>query len=101
MKIKQDKPLHPGDFIRRTFLDPFNICRNQVANKLCVNPSTFNRLINCKSNVVPSMALRLSIVFGRSPESWLMMQHNYDLKKVQKLIDLSQCEPIDFESFKN
>lgn len=47
------------------------------------------------------MALRLSIVFGRSPESWLMMQNNYDLKKEQKLIDLSQCEPVDFDSFKN
>lgn len=101
MKLDQDKPLHPGEFIRRTYLEPFCININQVADKLCVNSSTINRLINCKSRVVPSMALRLSIVFGRSPESWLMMQNNYDLKKEQKLIDLSQCEPVDFDSFKN
>lgn len=96
MKIEQHKPLHPGEFIKRAFLDPFNLSVNQVANKLCVNTSTLSRIINCKSKVMPSMALRLSIVIGRSPESWLMMQHNYDLKKEQKLIDLSECKPIEF-----
>lgn len=96
MSIKQFKPLHPGEFIRRTYLDPFDLGINEVAKKLGVNSSTFSRLINCQSNVVPAMALRLSKVIGRSPESWLLMQDNYDLHKEKELIDLSQCEPIAF-----
>jgi addiction module HigA family antidote len=96
MSIKQHKPIHPGEFIKRTYLEPFNLRVNDVAKKLGVNPSTFSRLVNCQSKVVPAMALRLSKVIGRSPESWLLMQDNYDLHKEQREIDLSACKPIAF-----
>ena len=98
MSIKQFKPMHPGEFIKRTYLEPFDLGINEVARKLGVNPSTFGRLIKGQSNVVPAMALRLAKVIGRSPESWLMMQDNYDLHKEQGEIDLSNCEPIAFVS---
>lgn len=88
MSIKQHNPLHPGDFIKRVYLEPFNLGSNEVAKKLNVSPSTFNRLINTKSDISPEMALRLSKVIGRSPESWLMMQDNYNLDKVSKDVDL-------------
>jgi addiction module HigA family antidote len=96
MSIKQFNPIHPGEFIKRTYLEPYDLGINKVAKKLGVNPSTFGRLIKGQSNVVPAMALRLSKVIGRSPESWLLMQDNYDLQKEQASIDLSECEPIAF-----
>jgi len=96
MAIKQHNPLHPGEFIKQVYLEPYELGSNQVARKLKVSPSTFNRLINCKSDVSPDMALRLSKVIGRSPESWLQMQDNYDLHKASSSIDLEKLESISF-----
>jgi len=96
MIIQQSSPPHPGGFIKRVYLEPNQLGSNEVAAKLKVSPSTFNRLINEKSDVSPEMALKLSKVLGRSPESWLMMQDNYNLMKVKKDIDLSGYESIQF-----
>jgi plasmid maintenance system antidote protein VapI len=40
------------------------------------------------------MALRLSFVLGRTPESWLAMQDAYDLWKVREHLDLGNLEPL-------
>lgn len=62
--------------------------------KLKVAPSTFLRLIKGQTNVSPEMALRLSKGLGRSPESWLCMQDNYNLWHARKSINLEEIEPI-------
>ncbi len=77
--MSMHNPPHPGEFIYEIYLEPFNISLRNVAEKLKVSPSTFNRLINGESNVSPDMALRLSKTLGRSPESWLSMQDNHDV----------------------
>ena len=63
-------PSHPGEFIRNVYLEPLGISYRSVALKLNVSPSTFNRLIQGRSNISSVMALRLSKTLGRSPESW-------------------------------
>jgi plasmid maintenance system antidote protein VapI len=40
------------------------------------------------------MALRLSKGLGRSPESWLALQHNHDLWHARKTIDIDDVESI-------
>jgi plasmid maintenance system antidote protein VapI len=35
---------------------------------------------------------------GRSPESWLAMQHNYDLWRARKTTDLSDVHKVRFEA---
>ena len=72
-------PPHPGAFIQEVFLAHLDMSRRRVALKLGVSPSTFLRLVKGQSGVSPEMALRLSKGLGRSPESWLAMQDNYDL----------------------
>lgn len=97
MTLKQSNPPHPGGFIKRVHIEPHDdISANSIALKLDVIPSTFNRLINEKSDISPEMAIGLSQVLGRTPESWMLMQDNYDLAKVSKTIDFSKCEPIQF-----
>ena len=54
------------------------------------------RLINGKTDVSPAMALKLSVVLGRSPESWLLMQDNFDLWKARKEINLGNYDTIEF-----
>ena len=87
-------PPHPGEFIREVYLKPLNISYRSVALKLKVSPSTFLRLIKCQSNVSPEMALRLSKGLGRSPESWLAMQDNYNLWHAKKTVNLDEIEPL-------
>lgn len=92
----QSSPPHPGAFIRRVYLEPYTLCSVDVATKLQVSPSTFNRLINGKAGISPIMALKLSKVLGRSPESWLAMQRNFDLWEAKLRTNLSCCAPFRF-----
>jgi addiction module HigA family antidote len=96
MTIQQHNPMHPGSFIKRVYLTPFNIASNELARKLQVSPGLVSRLLNGKTDISPAMALKLSKVLGRSPESWLLMQDNYDLYQVKKEIDLKKYETIAF-----
>ena len=89
-------PPHPGEFIWDTYLEPHAVSVRSLASSLGVAASTTTRLINGHSNVSPEMALRLSKALGRSPESWLSMQHTYDLWGARKTIDLTNVEQIRF-----
>jgi len=60
---------HPGEFIRATYLEPFDISMRSLAASLGVALSTLTRLINMRSGISSEMALRLSKALGRSPES--------------------------------
>ena len=91
-------PPHPGEFIWNTYLEPFQVSVRSLAASLDVAPSTVNRVVNGQSGVSPEMALRLSKALGRSPESWLAMQHAYDLWCVRQTVDLSRVETIEFEA---
>jgi antitoxin HigA-1 len=71
----------PGDFISEVYLKPLAISNAQFASKLKVTEATADRLIEGRHRVGDVMAKRLSKALGRSPESWLAMQRNYDLWK--------------------
>ncbi len=94
--MEQFNPPHPGQMIKEVYIEPFDIGANEIALKMGINKSTFNRLLNQKSSMTPEMALRISIVIGRSPESWLAMQSNYDLWYIKKSLNTNELEPISF-----
>lgn len=96
MTIQQHNPMHPGSFIKRVYLEPFNVGSNELARKLQVSAGLVSRLLNSKTDISPAMALKLSKVLGRSPESWLLMQDNFDLWKARREIDLNGFEAISF-----
>jgi len=89
-------PPHPGEFIWDTYLEPHGVSVRSLAESLGVAASTVTRLVNGKSGVSPEMALRLSKAVGRSPESWLAMQHAHDLSGARANTDLSNVEQIHF-----
>ena len=77
--MRQHNPPHPGEVIDGLYLEPFEVSARTMATRLGVSPSTFARVVSGKSALSPDMAIRLSKVLGRSPESWLQMQVNYDI----------------------
>jgi addiction module HigA family antidote len=93
-------PPHPGEFIREVYLAPFGISARQVAENLGVSASTFSRVLNGTSNVSPEMALRLSKAFGRSPESWLAMQDNFDLWHARQHVNLKRVRKVNMRASK-
>jgi addiction module HigA family antidote len=88
------KPPHPGEFIQEVYLNPLNISYRSVAQKLKVSPSTFLRLIKGQSSMSPKMALRLSKGLGRTPETWLAMQNNYNLWHARQSVNLDEIEQL-------
>lgn len=81
-------PPHPGEFITSVYLEPNGISGRELSTKLGVSASTLNRILTGKSGVTPEMALRLSKCLGRSPESWLALQHGHDLWNAKQHLDL-------------
>ena len=63
-----------------------------------VSRSTFSRLIAGKVDITPAMAIRLSAVLGRTPETWLLLQGTYDLFKARSAVDTGQMNQIDSAS---
>ena len=91
-------PPHPGEFIRATYLEPFQLSLRSLAKGLGGNPSTLTRLIRGQSGISPAMALRLAKAVGRSPESWLAMQYTYDLWQAKQTTDLSGVHKVEFKA---
>lgn len=89
-------PPHPGEFIETVYLETSGLSGRQLAVHLGVAASTLNRILKGKSGITPEMALRLSKVLGRTPESWLAMQDNYDLWHAKQTLNLSALQPMNF-----
>jgi addiction module HigA family antidote len=91
------KPPHPGEFIYQTYMEPFGLSCRYLAAQLNVAASTLNRVLKGQSGVSPEMALRLSKALDRSPESWLAMQHAYDLWQAKRSLNLSKVSRVNLD----
>jgi len=77
-------PPHPGEVIRELFLAPLGVTVTDAAKALGVSRKAFSELLNGKTGVSPEMAIRLSIAFDTTPESWLTQQMQYDLWQAEQ-----------------
>jgi addiction module HigA family antidote len=87
-------PPHPGEIIRELCVEPLGLTVTDAAKALEVTRKTFSTLLNGKAGISPEMALRLSRVFGRSPEGWMRLQSQYDLWKAEKSLDIKALKRI-------
>ena len=92
--MRMYNPPHPGEIIREFCVEPLDLTVTDAAKALGVTRKTFSAVLNGKSGVSPEMALRLSRVFGRTPEGWLRLQLQYDLWKTENSIDLNKLKRI-------
>lgn len=91
-------PPHPGEFIYATYMEPFGVSCRSLAKHLDVAASTLNRILKMQSGLSPEMAIRLSTVLGRTAESWLTMQDNYDLWQAKKTLKLNNLQKLDLSA---
>ena len=79
-------PPHPGEIIRDLYLEPLGLTVTEAAGGLGVTRKTLSLLLNGHAGISPEMAIRLAKGFGRSPESWLQLQMQYDLAQARQRI---------------
>jgi len=90
-------PTHPGEMLRDDFMPDFNLNATSMAAALSVSRQTINELLRERRSITPVMALRLSRLFGNSPEFWLNAQHARDLWESEHHYskELSQIQPLN------
>jgi addiction module HigA family antidote len=72
-------PPHPGEIIKELCLEPLGISVTDAAEALGVSRKTLSAILNGRAGISPEMAVRLSIAFATSAESWLNQQSQYEL----------------------
>lgn len=72
-------PPHPGEVLRELCLEPLGLTVTAAAEALGVSRKTLSAVLNGKAGISPEMAIRLSIAFDTSAESWLNQQSQYEL----------------------
>lgn len=77
-------PPHPGEVIRELCIKPLGISVTQAAKALGVSRKALSELLNGHAGISPEMAIRLSIAFDTTPESWLTQQVQYDLSLAEQ-----------------
>lgn len=76
---KEIRPIHPGEMLREDFMPDYDLTVSSLSKSLCVSRQTVNELIRENRSLSPTMALRLSRLFGNSAEFWLNAQRGVDL----------------------
>jgi len=80
MKMMQmHNPPHPGEIIKELCLEPLGLTVTRAAEALGISRKTLSAILNGRAGISPEMAIRLSIAFDTSAESWLYQQTQYDL----------------------
>jgi len=78
--LKKLDPIHPGEVLREDFLKPLGISINRLARDLAVPPNRISGIVNGTRSITADTALRLGTYFQVSPETWLGLQLDYDLR---------------------
>ena len=77
--MKMHNPPHPGEVLLELCLKPLGLTVTQAATALGVSRKTLSSILNGRAGISPEMAVRLSLAFGTTAESWMSQQVQYDL----------------------
>ena len=79
-------PIPPGEILNEEFMKPLALSANQLARDIDVPPGRISEIINGKRSITADTALRLGKYFGVSPEIWLNLQVDYDMRVARRTI---------------
>lgn len=74
------QPLHPGEVLRKDFMQPAGLSATALAKALGVTPPRVNDILLKRRGVTGDTALRLARYFGGDAMEWLVLQATYDLR---------------------
>jgi antitoxin HigA-1 len=82
-KGRKLEPIPPGEILAEEFMAPNGISQNRLARDLDVNPARINDIVHGRSAITATIALRLAKYFGTTPELWMNLQADYDLRRAR------------------
>lgn len=82
--VRTLEPIHPGEILREEFMKPLGISINRLARDLDVPPNRISVIVNGARAITADTALRLGIYFGVSPEIWLNLQADYEMRLTRR-----------------
>ena len=82
-RTKKLNPIPPGEILAEEFMKPNRISQNRLARDLDVNPARINDIVHGRSTITAPVALRLAKYFGTTPELWMNLQADYDLRRAR------------------
>jgi addiction module HigA family antidote len=91
------RPTHPGELLREDFLPDYGLSVSALAEAIGVSRQSVNELLRERRSLSPEMALRLSRLFGNTPEFWLNAQRAVDLWEAAEALkdDVANIRPLD------
>lgn len=90
------RPTHPGEMLREDFMPDYGLTVSGLADAIGVSRQSVNELVRERRSLSPEMAIRLSKLFGNSPEFWLNAQRAVDLWDAAVAIakDVARIKPF-------
>jgi antitoxin HigA-1 len=82
--MRMHNPPHPGEILKSLCLEPLGLTITDAAHALGVSRKTLSSILNGRAGISPEMAVRLSIAFDTTAESWLNQQTQFDLWHVEQ-----------------
>ncbi len=92
--MQMEKPVHPGEVLKELYLEPLQLTLALAAKGLGISRKALSELVNGNVGISTQMALRLGKAFGTTPELWLNMQQNYDLRLARDKTSLSKVQVL-------
>jgi len=88
--------VHPGEILRKEFLEPLGISAYRLAVDLRVSAPTVNDIVREKRGITPEMAARLAKYFGTSEQFWLNLQDAFAVREVKQKLrkELKAIKPL-------
>jgi antitoxin HigA-1 len=94
MQRAEFEPVTPGDILKEEFLAEYNLSQGALARAVGVSPNRITEIINNRRRITADTALRLALYFGNSPEFWMNLQANYDLKVAYRDLPPEEADRI-------
>ena len=97
-------PVHPGEILREDILPAVGLSVSAAAKALGVSRQMLHEILAERRPLSAVMCLRISRLFGSTPEMWIRLQADYDLKiaardkavikAISQIVPINQEEPV-------
>ena len=89
-------PVHPGEILKHDFIEPFGLSSNRLAKNIGVTPARINEIVRARRGITAETALRLAQYFNTDAQSWMNLQHHYELEVAEQTIgeEVARIQPI-------
>ena len=78
--MKKLDPIRPGEILEEEFLKGFGITAYRLSKDTGISATRISEIVKGKRKITVETALKLSKYFGNSPEFWLGIQNDYDIR---------------------